>query len=306
VILRGRTTCVLIENKVSRSAVMSGQFGAYYEAVVEDSELARLPRVVAIYVAPDRGSGAAPLREVTRSELLAARRAEGHGDDAVCLGWKEDLPAVVEPLDADTWFAHEGLRAILDHIRKLETGRPPNEQRQALQQLMARVSRRVGNMGERTGDWGPHVRLHRWPSKGQEALYTTKQAVTTWLVLSYRESDDDRSQLIDVLVDDEIQVRARVAFNPSTKIGLRDASLMERWSALVRLGAIEVPGIGEVLARDETTFELAQDFRGSAEQLEDLLFLWASSVLRFVTAFVASMPTAPTGSTALQSCQRRD
>jgi len=293
VVLRSQTTCVFVENKVSRSAVTSGQFGGYYQGVIEDVALARLDRIVGIYLAPDRRSGVAPLREVTMSGLLMARRAEGHRDDAVCLGWKEDLPPVIDAVDADDWFAQEGLGAILDHIRKLETGRPPDEQREQLRQLMVRVSRRVREMGEQTGDWGPDAALARWASRGEEAFQTENQVITTLLALSYRESDDARAELIDVFVDGEIHVRARVSFNPSTKIGQRNADLMGRWNALVRQGVVEVPGIGGVPARNETTFELAQEFRGSSEQLEELLVLWASSVLRFVAGFVASPPAAP-------------
>ena len=102
VTLRSATTFVLIENKVSRSAVTSGQFGDYYEGVIEDAALARFDRIVSIYLAPDRRSGAAPLREVTTSALLLARRAEGHRDAAVCLGWKEDLPTVIDAVDMPT------------------------------------------------------------------------------------------------------------------------------------------------------------------------------------------------------------
>jgi hypothetical protein len=212
----------------------------------------------------------------------------------VCLGWKEDLPPIIEALDADDWFARQGLKAILDHIHKLETGRPPDEQREALRKLMARVSRRVNDIGQTNGDWGPDARLVRWASRQEEAWYTPKRPITTWLVLSYRESDDERSQPIDVVVDEEIHVRARVSFNPSTKIGLRDAAVMERWNALMRRKAVEVPGIGEVPARDLTTFDLAQEFRGSPARLEDLLVLWGSSVLRFVHGWLPPATRART------------
>ena len=68
---------------------------------------------------------------------------------------------------------------------------------------------------------------------------------------------------------------------------------MGRWNSLISRRVVEVPGIGEVPARSDTTFELAQEFRGSPESLEDLLVLWASSVLRFVNAFVAAVPGPP-------------
>ena len=67
--------------------------------------------------------------------------------------------------------------------------------------------------------WGPDADLKRWASTGEEAFQTEKQPITTLLALSYRESDDARAELIDVFVDDEIHLRARVSFNPSTKIG---------------------------------------------------------------------------------------
>jgi hypothetical protein len=68
--------------------------------------------------------------------------------------------------------------------------------------------------GEASGRWGSGVRFDRWPSHGQEALYTPAQAITTWLTLGFRESDDERSQILEAIVGDQIHVRARVSFNP--------------------------------------------------------------------------------------------
>jgi len=251
VTLESATTYILIENKMSSAAVTPGQFLAYYRGAIADPT--REPkRIIGVYVGPsgDTGSG-----EV--ATVAASARPDG-------------------------WFAQAGLEAILAHIAKLRVGRPFAQQRQELLALLRRVAERTAREGASRG-WGGDVRFEHWGSRGQEALYTPRQAVTTWLILSYPETE--HYEIGEIFVDGTVNVRASVSFNPSTKIGLRDAALMARWTPMIDRRSVAVRGLGEVPARDDVTFELAVSFANSSAELEDLLVVWGTSVLDFLEPF---------------------
>ena len=118
----------------------------------------------------------------------------------------------------DDWFARKGLEAILTHIEKVERGRQRNEQREYLRELMKRVAARVMAKGGPDG-WGPGIRLDRWASVGQEALYTPSVGVTAFIALSYNEDDKEPYRLHDVVDGDRVRTHLSVSFNPSTKHG---------------------------------------------------------------------------------------
>jgi hypothetical protein len=85
---------------------------------------------------------------------------------------------------------------------------------------------------------------------------------STFLALRYDEAEDYPYELHGVVGGDRIHAHASVSFNPSTKQGLRDANLMTRRDALTAAGRVTVPGVGEVLLVNKTTFRSGQASHG--------------------------------------------
>lgn len=280
-------TIVFLENKLSASAQTEGQLLRYYLGVLEDPKRAT-KRAIGVYLAPSARMGSGEQQRLMRDPAFQDR-AGGTGDAAVCLGWRPDVQdAVEEAAEPGDWFARTGLAAILGHIDRIRTGRTFDQQRHDLYLLMKRVARRVMGAGGSDG-WGSGVRLDRWPSVGQEVLYTPGQAVSMFLTLRYEEAPDEPHG-IDVFDGDLIHLHASVSFNPSVKHGLHDAALMVRWASLTQEHAAEVPGIGLVPLHTDIGFEKGVDFHGPADDLEDLLVAWGVAVLSFLRQF--QPPTA--------------
>jgi hypothetical protein len=230
-------------------------------------------------------TGQEELATLTSDSAFLDRIAAGRGDAAVCLGWKDNIAGVVDAATSqDDWFARTGIESILAHIAKLERGRPFNQQRDSLRQLMKRTGDRVMAASLDVG-WGEGVRLERWASGGQEALYTPAVAVTTFLTLMYNEDDEYPYDLHDVVVGDRVQVHASISFNPSTKLGLRDADLMRQWNSLTAAGMADVPGVGRVPLVNDISFATGIDFSGTAAELESLLVEWGIAVLDYLRQF---------------------
>jgi len=278
VTLGSKATYVLLENKVSASAVTPGQFLAYHRAVLANPDLAAR-RVVGVYLAPRRDEARAELASVEADPAVAARRRDT-GAETRALSWLDDMPAVVEAAARPgEWFTAAGLEAILDHIGRLRRGRPFAQQRQDLVRLLRNVADEISK-SRAAGD----AAFMQWGSRGEAALYTPRQAITTWLTLRYPETEE--YEVGEFVTGDVATVRAALVLNPSTKVGLRDPALMARWRTLLAQGVVGVPGLGGVPARDDTALELAVRFSGPMAELEDLLVLWGTSALTFVDRFV--------------------
>ena len=287
VTLEDEDTFVFLEDKVSASAKTKGQFLRYYLGALDKSDLAA-KRLVGLYLGPSVSTGDDERESVTGHTEFGKRRAAGFNDDAKCLGWKDNLSDVVEVATTDDdWFARTGLGAILAHIAKVERGRPFNQQREDLRQLMKRVAQRVMVAGG-DGGWGPNVRLERWASVGQEALLTPSVGITTFLILSYDEDEDYPYELHGVVDGDQVKVHASLSFNPSSKHGMRDADLMTRWASLTTLGRAAVPGIGEVPLVNGNSFAMGLDFDGTAVELEQKLVAWGTAVLGYLRPYRSS------------------
>jgi hypothetical protein len=279
VTLESSTAFVLIENKVSSSAVTPGQFLDYYRGAIAAPDRAR-KQVVAAYLGPHERTGDGELRTVEQSPEYARRHAT-HRDQAKALGWTTDLKRVVAASEeSGEWFAQAGLDAILTHIDRIAHRRPFEQQRADLVALLRRVAVRIADEGVARGGWGDGVGFESLGSQGQEALYTPNLGITTWLTLAYPETE--RYELGEIFADGRVHVRASVSFNPSTKIGRQDPVLMEQWRRLIEPRQVAVPGIGLVPARNDAAFELAVAFDGSSEELEDQLVVWGASVLAYL------------------------
>jgi hypothetical protein len=278
VTLECETDLVLIENKVSPSSVTEGQLLRYYRGAIEDAHR-RSKRIVAVYLTPHASTGAGEVRLLRDSEPFRAR-ASARGDLAQHLSWDRDVPLLVaEAAGVDDWFLHAGLEAIRGHIDRLARGRPVDEQREELKRLMARVSAAIATKCASSGEGWPVYQ--RWASRKQEAWYTPDRPVTAWLTLRYDEADTPDARVGDVFVDGLVRVQALVTVNPSTKIGLRDQALMDRWNSLVETGSVDVAGIGPLELRGEIAFEQATRFSGTVEALEAMLVRWGLGALRF-------------------------
>jgi hypothetical protein len=287
VTLEDEDTLVFLEDKVSASAKTKGQFLRYYLGALDKPDLAA-KRLVGVYLGPSVSTGDDERESVTGHPEFSGRRAAGFNDDAKCLGWKDNLSDVVEVATTDDdWFARKGLAAILAHIVKVEGGRPFNQQREDLRQLMKRVAQRVMAAGREAG-WGPKVRLERWAGIGYEAQYTPTVGITTFLTLWYDEDEDPPYDLHGVVVDNRIRARGTVSFNPSVKHGRRDTELMARWASLTAAGCVEVPGIGEVPLVNEITFTTGVELDKTVIEVEELLVAWGTAVLGYLREYRSS------------------
>jgi hypothetical protein len=188
-----------------------------------------------------------------------------------CLGWAESIAPIIVKLDAAAWFARTGHQAVVAHMARIAAGREPDPQRDVLRGIVSAVREKLAT--------GPD-RLARWPSVGQEAIYTVKSPVTTFLTISYDEDPEPPNALKDVVVGDRIRVAVAVSIGPS-KSGRRNQELMARWRSITTGGAISVSGLGELRLANRHTVATTQQFYGKAEDLTNLLVLQGSAALRF-------------------------
>jgi hypothetical protein len=280
----GRDTFILLEDKVSASAMKEEQLLGYYQGALGDPER-RTKRVVAAYLGPNSATGEGETALVRESKEWLERQAQGTRDRTACLGWKDNITGLVErTTDVDDWFARTGLAAILAHIQKLERGRPPNPEREILRNLLADVARRVMDEGGPAG-WGPNVRFDRWASRGQEAQYTPNVDVTTFLAFLYDEDPDPPYALRDVVHGDIVRGRLSVSFSPSVKHGRLNQELMALWKDLAATGSITLPVIGEIKQVNKMSYAAGVDFYGTRAELADWLVGWGVSVLTFLREY---------------------
>lgn len=111
---------------------------------------------------------------------------------------------------------------------------------------------------------------------------------STFLTLRYDEAEDYPYELHGVVGGDRIHAHASVSFNPSTRQGLRDANLMTRRDALTAAGRVTVPGVGEVLLVNKTSFATGVEVDRTAVDLESFLAGWGTAVLEYLRPYRSS------------------
>lgn len=265
-------TFLLLEDKIADSARTEGQFRRYYEAAVR---LHPEDRIIGVYLGPSAASGAGEIALVRqRSEPFAAR---GERDRLVPLGWKEDVPDLVAAATGeDRWFAESGLRGVHEHMERLSTARFPSAERDELRAVVGEVRTRL------TERFRDRVRLARWPSIGQEALYSVKAPITMFLTLEYDEDPDPPNAIHGVFVPEGIAVTIGMSLGPSSS-GRKDSDVHARWATVAGPGGVVVPGLDtEALPdRSHDRFVGSAEFRGSREALVDLLVARGTALLEF-------------------------
>jgi hypothetical protein len=107
--MRAPGVFVLIENKIASSAKRKGQLLTYCLAALKAHEA---DQVVGIYVGPTAETGRDETERVERSGQFRARRDRAPAELMMCLGWKDDMPDIVEEAAGGNWFATSGLRGI--------------------------------------------------------------------------------------------------------------------------------------------------------------------------------------------------
>jgi hypothetical protein len=274
VTLESDSTFVLIENKITAGAKMAGQLLRYYRGAV-----AKWPdrRVVALYLAPWPALGADEVAEVENE--IEVRRREGR-DRTGGVTW-DDVRVIIDELpERGGWFASTGMDAVAKAIKR--EALPPDAQRD--------VIRRVVEAARRTLQARlPEMTLARWPSIGQEAIYTAKAPVTLFITTAF-DVDRETKMLLDVVVDGRIRATIYTNFALSP-MGQVSPVLAHEWERLVRAGSVEIGGV-DLYTVEGGKLAHSEEWTGTPEQLENRLVERGERVLDFLRPYF--VPTAAT------------
>lgn len=276
------STLVVIENKVASSAKQDGQLVGYYRRAISQRGG---QRIVAVYLAPTTGLGNSEIASVQGCDEFTERHPRSGGDDAaMCLTWAE----LAETIDAtsrdDDWFAMTGIRAVEGAIEKAARARPFDEQREEVQRIVDAARKSLATTF-------PDLHFRRWPSFGEEAIYTAKAPVTLWVTTMFEEEPAPSYRLRDVVIEGRVQVTIMTSFNLSSK-GQKSPLLTDQWDALRQTGGADVPGLGRLTIGDGKKFVHRESFDGSAGELEAVLIERGQRGLEFLRGYFTSPQAA--------------
>lgn len=268
VTLESSTTLVLIEDKISSGAKQQEQLLRYYRGAVEAKPQ---KRIVAVYLAPG-GMGTGEVEAVRQSTVFAQRQ----GDIAVHLAWDEVSRLVNELPDNDRiWFARSGMDEIERAIAQARQEKYPALGDRGIVRDIADAA--VTTLAGRC----PYVRLGRWNARNVEVILTYGTPVTLWLHAAFEVDPEPPFAPIGLVQDDGIHLVVTSNFKLAGKVR-RGSELDRRWKELVRIGVVDVPGVGRHELLPNKWFAHSAPVVGSAEDLQIVLAATGQRVLDYL------------------------
>jgi hypothetical protein len=268
VTLESPTTFVLIEDKISSGAKQQDQLLRYYRGAVEAKPE---KRIVAVYLAPG-GMGAGEVEAVRRSAVFAQRQ----GDITRHLAW-EEISRLVNglPQDERGWFARSGMDEIERAIAQARQEKYPRLGDRGVVRDIADAA--VTTLSGRC----PDVRLGRWNARDVEVILTYGTPVTLWLHAGFEIDPVPPFAPVGLVRDDGIHLDVISNFKLAGKVR-RGSELDRRCKELVRIGVVDVPGVGRHELLPNKWFVHSAPAVGSAEELENVLADTGERVLDYL------------------------
>jgi hypothetical protein len=257
VTLESATAYVLIEDKIGSGAKQQGQLLRYYRGAVEAKPE---KRVVAVYLAPG-GMGIGEVEAVRGSAEFAQRK----GDIARHLSWGEVAQLVNGlPEDERLWFARSGMDEIERVIAQARQEKYPALGERALVRDIADAA--IATISGRC----PDVRLGRWNARDVEVILTYGTPVTLWLHAAFEVASEPPFAPVGLVREDGIHLSINTYIKLARKVR-RGSDLDRRWRDLVKIGVVDVPGVGIHKLQPDGWFGHSRPTVGSAAELENLL-----------------------------------
>jgi len=277
VTLESSTTLVLIEDKISSGAKQQEQLLRYYRGAVEAKPQ---KRIVAVYLAPG-GMGIGEVDAVRSSAVFAQRQ----GDVARHLAWGEVAQLVNRlPEDERSWFARSGMDEIERAIAQARQEKYPALGDRGIVRDIADAA--VTTLAGRC----PYVRLGRWNARNVEVILTYGTPVTLWLHAAFEVDPEPPFAPVGLVREDGIHLVVTSNFKLAGKVR-RGSELDRRWKELVRIGVVEVPGVGRHDLLPNKWFAHSAPSVGSAAELQNVLVDTGERVLDYLHPLFL-LPTA--------------
>lgn len=272
VTLESPTIYLLIEDKIGSGAKQHAQLLRYYETAVSSRPN---KRIVAVYLAPG-GIGLDEVDLVRQNAHFAER-----GSDIAChVSW-ETVAQLIDrlPQGAGSWFARSGMQEIERAIVRARQESYPAVGDRALVRIL--VDGAITLLAARF----PDIPLGRWSGRDFEEILTNKLPVTVWLDAVFDVEAEPPFQPVGLVEPDGMHLTVRSKFKLAGKVS-RTSDLAHRWDELVRVGTVEVPGLGPHVLRLNKWFERATQVTGSVDDLQVLLADTGEHLLEFLAPFL--------------------
>jgi hypothetical protein len=184
------------------------------------------------------------------------------------------------PDSEGAWFARSGMHEIVGSIERARQERYPALGDRAM--IRSLTDNALTILSSRC----PDVRLGRWGGRDFEEILTHGTPVTLWLDAAFEVDPEPPFTPLGLVQPDGIHITQRSMFKLAGRVK-RTSDLGRRWDELLRIGSVEVPGIGVHELRPDKWFARSVPMTGTAEDVEGALADAGQYVIEYLRPFYA-------------------